>query len=101
MLSARRAPRPCSTFVSNLGSELARNRKRTRSPFELTRREKNEMNARLRQFRAMEERKRSDEDETAASPQHNPPDTSEPNLPKRLDVERLTSPQRPGSITQM
>jgi hypothetical protein len=65
-----------------------RNRKKTRDPNVLTRREKNEMNARLRQFRAMEERKRLDEDETA---QHNPPDTSEPNLPKRLDVERLTA----------
>jgi hypothetical protein len=74
-----------------IGGIKMRNRRRIRSSGELTRRQKDEMNARLRQFRAMEERKRSEEDKTAASPQHNPPDTSEPNLPKRLDVERLTA----------
>ena len=68
-----------------------RNRKRTRSPNELTRREKEEMNARLAQYRAMEERRLRDD---ATTPQQNGPDTSERAVPKRLDVERLTEAAR-------
>jgi hypothetical protein len=72
-----------------------RYRKRVRNSTELTKREKNEIKAKLAQFRAMEARKLRDDCEAATSAaQHDGSERPECTSPKRLDVESLTEAAR-------